>query len=285
MATMIITGCSTGLGAALAVMAAKDGYDVYATMRNLDKRAHLDELAAAAGVSLNVHYLDVQDGASIQTVVDTAVKETGSVDVLVNNAGMGFIRSTEQADEADVQKVFDINVHGVIRCTSAVLPHMRGQKSGRVINISSVGGLVGQPFNEIYCASKFAVEGYTEGLACYVGPHFGIHFTSVEPGGIQTEFANNVLAHLGQTVGILEDDYKPILDQYLGTMRSRQGGDTPYQSADEVAAVIMDCAKNPEPPVRMRTSKWSEDLCELKTASDPDGKKLQAKVRAQFLGV
>ncbi|POC77784.1 short-chain dehydrogenase/reductase, partial [Vibrio vulnificus] len=91
------------------------------------------------------------------------------------------------------------NLMGVIRMTKAVLPYMRNQREGRIINISSVGGLVGQPFNEIYCATKFGVEGYTEAMASYVQPEFNIKFTLIEPGGIQSEFTNNVMAQLQST--------------------------------------------------------------------------------------
>lgn len=101
----------------------------------------------------------------------------------------------------------DINFWGVMRCTKAVLPAMRAAKPGHVVNISSVGGLVGQPFNEIYCGAKFAVEGFTEALTSYVTPGFGVNFSLIEPGGIATQFANTVLKEIGETGGMLEDDY------------------------------------------------------------------------------
>ena len=159
---IVITGTSTGLGLALAVQLAARGHRVYATMRNLDKRTALDAAAAAAGVSLNVSRLDVQDAASVDTAIGAILAAEGHIDTLINNAGGGFVRATEQASEAQIAQVLDLNLMGTIRCTKAVLPAMRKARSGHVINISSVGGLVGQPFNEIYCAAKFAVEGYTE---------------------------------------------------------------------------------------------------------------------------
>jgi NAD(P)-dependent dehydrogenase (short-subunit alcohol dehydrogenase family) len=154
---------------------------------------------------------------------------------------------------------------------------------GHVLNISSVGGLVGQPFNEIYCAAKFAVEGYTEAMASYITPSFGINFTCVEPGGINTEFAPNVLKHVSKTGGMLEDEYLPILQKYIGGASPRQEGSDIHQTPDEVSAVVMKCVEAGEPPIRIRTSTWSEDFTSLKTGLDPDGKKLQAKVFAQFL--
>ena len=280
--TILITGTSSGLGVALAVQAAQAGFKVYATMRNLAKRAALDDAVSAAGVAVEVLQLDVQDTGSVEAAVDTIMTADGQIDVLVNNAGAGYVRSTEQASEDDINWVMDVNFMGVVRCTKAVLPHMRTRRSGHMVTISSVGGLIGQPFNEIYCAAKFAVEGYNEALASYVGPTFGLHFTTVEPGGIKSEFAASVLKQVEETGGMLDDEYLPILQEYLSFSQAR--GDVAYQTADEVAAVVMKTIESETPPVRVRTSKWAEDLCHLKTAQDPDGKKAQAMVLRDFLG-
>lgn len=280
---ILITGTSTGLGVSIAVQAAQAGHRVYATMRNLKKRDTLDAAAAEAGVALNVLHLDVQDSASIDAAVGAVIAKEGRIDVLVNNAGAGFVRSTEQASEEDVQWVMDVNFMGVMRCTKAVMPHFRQQRAGHVVTVSSVGGLVGQPFNEIYCAAKFAVEGYMEAMASYITPSFGINFTCVEPGGISTEFAPNVMKQLEETGGMLDDEYLPILQKYVGGSQNRQDGSEIYQTPDEVSAVVMKCVEAEDPPIRVRTSVWAEDLTSLKTRLDPDGKKTQSKVIAQFL--
>ncbi len=280
---VLITGTSSGLGIELSVQAAQAGHKVYATMRNLGKRAALDQAASDAGVSLEVLQLDVQDSASIASAVDTIVAENGHIDVLINNAGAGFVRSTEQASEAEINWVMDVNFMGVVRCTKAVLPHMRARRQGHVIAISSVGGLVGQPFNEIYCAAKFAVEGYMESLASYITPSFGLDFSLVEPGGITSEFANNVLKQVSETGGMLEDEYLPILQKYIGGAESRRDQNI-YQTAQEVAAVAIGCIEAENPPIRVRTSEWTEQFCSLKTGLDPDARKQQAAVIAQFLG-
>lgn len=279
---VLITGTSTGLGVATAVQAAQAGHTVYATMRNTQKRDTLDAAARAAGVSLNVLQLDVQDAASVNAAVDAVINEQGRIDVLINNAGMGYVRSLEQAEEADIQKILDINYTGVARCIKAVMPHMRKARAGHVINISSVGGLVGQPFNETYCGAKFAVEGLTEAMASYITPAFGIHFTAIEPGGITSEFANTVLEQVEQTGGMLEDEYLPILQKYISGSQSRQETGI-YQTADEVAEVVMKVMGSEKPPVRTRTSQWSEDFSNLKTGLDPDGLKQQSRVAEQFL--
>lgn len=176
----------------------------------------------------------------------------------------------------------DVNFHGVVRCIKAVLPHMRENRSGHIINVSSVGGMVGQPFNEFYCAAKFALEGYVESVATYITPHFGINFTNLEPGGIKTEFANNVLAQFQQTGGMLEDEYRPILEKYIRGAQSRSA-DGSYQDADEVANVLVEIALMEAPPIRSQTSDWSREFVSLKTQEDPTGKIQQNKIASQLL--
>jgi len=281
--TILITGTSTGLGVSLSIQAAKAGHTVYASMRNLAKRDMLDAAANEAGVTLNVLQLDVQDSASIEAAVAEVIKKEGHLDTLINNAGAGFVRSTEQATEEDIQWVMDVNFMGVVRCTKAVIGHMRERRSGHVITISSVGGLVGQPFNEIYCGAKFGVEGYMEAMASYLTPSFNVNFTVVEPGGIASEFAASVLKQVEETGGMLDDEYLPILQKYVGGSQNRQAGSDIYQTADEVAAVVLDCVEAEDPPIRRRTSNWGEEFCALKTKLDPDGKKLQVQVIEQFL--
>jgi len=250
---ILITGTSTGLGIRIAIQAAAAGHTVYATMRNLAKRETLDAAAADAGVALNVLPLDVQDSDSVNAAVAEIIAAEGRIDTLINNADAGFVRTIRKA------------------------------RAGHVVTVSSVGGLVGQPFNEIYCAAKFAVEGFTEALASYVTPNFGINFTSIEPGGIQSEFAANVMKHVEATGGMLEDEYLPILQKYVGGAQTRADGSDIYQTADQVAEVVMQCIDAKDPPIRTRTSKWGEAFTKLKTESDPDGKKQQAAVIAQFL--
>jgi len=279
---VIITGANTGLGLAIAVATAKAGYKTYATMRNLAKREALDAALAAAGGAAEVLALDVQDTASIEACVARVIGQDGKIDAFVANAGMGFARATEQTTEAEIAAVMDVNFMGVVRGVKAVLPHMRAARTGRILAISSVGGLVGQPFNEVYCASKFAVEGYMESLASYVGPAFGLHFTLVEPGGIASEFATRALQQIEETGGFLQDEYLPLLQKYIGTRQGRTEG--VYQTADQVAAVVLSCLTAEQPPLRCRTSPWSENFTRLKTAGDPDGLKGQAETVAEMLG-
>lgn len=282
---VVITGTSTGLGLAAAVLFAKNNYTVYATMRNLAKKDLLLAAAKKEKVSVHVEELDVTKTRSVQNCINKIIKKEGKIDCLINNAGVGYIRSTEQSTMAEVEWVTDVNYYGVIRCTKAVLPHMRAAKTGHIINITSIGGLVGQPFNEFYCAAKFAVEGYTEALASYVTENFGIRFSLVEPGGITSEFANAVLAQAASTGGMREDVYLPILQQYIGAAQKRaKAGDTGiYQTSEQVAEVVLEVAQNDNPPLRTRTSKWSNEFTKLKTVGDPDGTKLVQEVINKML--
>ncbi len=271
---VLITGTSSGLGFEAALQFAEQNYTVYASMRNLNKKDRLLEEAAKRNTQLKIIELDVCQVASINQAVQTIQQQEGRIDILVNNAGAGFAKTTEQASEEEIQWVTEVNYLSVVRCTKAVLPLMRKQKSGHIINISSVGGLVGQPFNELYCAAKFAVEGYTEALATYLPQNFGIHFTAIEPGGIATEFSQSAKQKTMGTNGIPQDDYLPILQKYIAGIQERaaQGDTQSFQQAHEVAQVILEIAQSSAPPIRVRTSKWAEEFCQYKTNLDPKGK-------------
>ena len=278
---VLVTGASTGLGLSLSIKLAQNGHKVYATMRHLDKRNNVLKAAEEHGVHVQVMQLDVQDTASVNECIKTVLTQEGRIDCLINNAGMGFIKTTEQASEEEIQHILDTNFMGVVRCVKAVLPFMREARNGHIINISSVGGLVGQPFNEIYCASKFALEGYTESMATYIQPSFNIKFSLIEPGGIRSEFSNNIIARHS----VSNDEYAPILTKYLESARGRaidNEGNAVYQSSDEVADCIMDVISSTNPPLRVRSSDWANAFCHLKTQADPDGTQLTQQVRELF---
>ncbi|MCA1057609.1 SDR family oxidoreductase [Rossellomorea aquimaris] len=264
----VVTGTSTGLGLGLSEALAKDGWKVYATMRNLDKGTPITELQES-GLNIELLQLDVQSQDSIDRAVQTVIEKDGHIDLFINNAGVGFIKTTEQSTEEEYQNVFDINTFGPIRCTKAVLPYMRERQQGRIVSISSVGGLVGQPLNEIYCASKFAIEGYYESLATYVTPYFGVEFMVVEPGGITSEFANTILSDIDKSGGFQKDDYEQVLNDYMGQRTDRVDGI--FQTPEEIANVVVEQLKAEQLPLRIRTSKWSSDFTKYKTQADPTG--------------
>ncbi len=273
----LVTGASSGLGFETSLMLAEKGFQVYATMRNLENQMNLKIEATKRNVDLTILELDVTKLDSIKSAVEFIIQEEGRIDILINNAGAGFNKTTEQATDEEINWQLNLNLMGVIRMTKAVLPIMRSQREGRVINISSVGGLVGQPFNEIYCAAKFGVEGYTESLTSYIQPEFNIKFTIIEPGGIQSEFMPNIMNHLTQTGGIQEDEYTHLYNSYVSDIKENYGHDA-SQSTHEVAQVILKTIEMKEPPIRTRTSDWSETFTNIKIKLDPDGKQQQKQV-------
>ncbi|CAZ96744.1 MULTISPECIES: SDR family oxidoreductase [Zobellia] len=282
---VLVTGTSSGVGFESSLLFAEKGYKVYASMRNLKKADRLKEKIEEGNLDIDILELDVTKVDSIKGAVDTIIGKEGRIDVLINNAGAGFAKAVEQASEEEIRWVTEVNYLGTVFCTQAVLPHMRKQRSGQIINLSSVGGLVGQPFNELYCAAKFAVEGFAEGLAAYVTDAFNIKISNVEPGGISTEFMNSAVEKTAVDGKLASGEYLPIFERYLAgnQQRAAESVEQVYQTGREVAEVVLDVAENENPPMRIRTSEWAQNLCELKTKADPDGTKLVDQIKRSFL--
>ncbi|WP_298475988.1 SDR family oxidoreductase [uncultured Maribacter sp.] len=282
---ILITGTSTGVGFESALLFAKNNYKVYATMRNLKKAENLKQRILEENLDIEILPLDVTKIDSIKAAVNSIIEKDGKIDVLLNNAGAGFAKTTEQASEEEIRWVTDVNYHGVVFCTQAVLPYMRKQKSGQIISITSVGGLVGQPFNELYCGAKFAVEGYMEGLATYIGNAFNIKITCIEPGGIATEFMTSAIEKTAVNGQFATGEYAPIFERYMAgnQKRANESKEQVYQTGIEVAEATLGIAQNENPPLRIRTSQWAEAFCELKTKADPDGHKIVKQLQDTFL--
>ena len=190
---VLVTGCSTGFGLLTALAFARRGDRVFATMRNLDKAGELRAAADAEGLKVDVVALDVTDDASVTEAVAEVRRQAGTIDVLVNNAGIGGRSAVETYPDTLVRAIFETNVFGVLRMLRAVLPTMRENRSGAVVNVSSLAGLMGVPFNSMYSASKHALEAISEALALEVQP-FGIRVTLIEPGYYRTNIGENVTA-------------------------------------------------------------------------------------------
>ena len=276
----LITGCSSGVGLYTAVRLAKTDFKVYATMRHLEKADKLKQFANEQRVHLEIRRLDVQNDESVSDCVKSILAEEERIDVLVNNAGFGYIRTLEQASMREIENVMDVNYYGAIRCIKAVLPSMRARKLGHIISVTSVGGLIGQPMNEIYCASKFALEGLIESMATYLEPFFNIKMSIIEPGAIQTEFVNRVLSDFQKTGGVLNDDYAPVLNKYMETAKKSF---SVGQSPDEVARVILDCILSDKPYLRYQTSDKAREFTAAKLGTDPTGDIQQKKIRKMQL--
>lgn len=250
----LITGCSTGVGLHSAVRLAELGFTVVATMRDPAKQQPLLDEAAKAGVALEVAALDVCSPASIDAAVAGVIAAHGRIDVLVNNAGAGFLASVEQTSDEDLRRVMETNFFGVWNVTKAVLPHMRAAGSGRIISVTSVGGLLGQPFNEAYCAAKFAVEGMMEGLAP-LAQQMGIAVCLVEPGPINTEFVASVGSSSRQVVASLAEPYATLAHRYMGStgdVFAKFG-----QTGDDIARIIAALTQAENPDFRTITSDFA----------------------------
>lgn len=178
----LVTGASSGIGLVTAQALRRDGYRVFGTSRK-------PMPDTADGITMLI--CDVTDDASVQTVVDDVSSRAGRIDLLVNNAGIGLLGGAEESTTAQAKAVFDVNVFGVMRMTNAVLPLMRRQRSGRIVNLSSILGMIPAPYNAFYASTKHAVEGYSESLDHEVRTQ-GIRIVLVEPGGTRTSFEDNI---------------------------------------------------------------------------------------------
>jgi NAD(P)-dependent dehydrogenase (short-subunit alcohol dehydrogenase family) len=227
--TIFITGASTGLGYASARLFASKGWKVVATMRDPSK----SDLAAIPGVTLMP--LDVTNAAQIK---DTAAKALalGPVDVVFNNAGYGLAGAFEGATDAQLQTQLDTNLLGVMRATQAFLPALRAQQSGMILTTTSIGGLVTFPFNSVYHATKWALEGWSESLAYELAP-FGIRVRTLAPGGIATDFASRSLVMTPHPAYMeaIGKTMKAFMDP-----ERRSGGSTAEKIAEEAYAAVTD---------------------------------------------
>lgn len=264
----LVTGTSSGIGLSSAVALAESGFQVVATMRNLTKADALRAAAEAANVDIDIQVLDVEDDDSASHAVDYTLSTYGRIDVLVNNAGAGYGGTTEQTSIKDLRNVLEVNFVGVWRMTRAVLPHMREAKSGRIISVSSIGGLIGQPFNDAYCAAKFAVEGMMESLAPVLRG-IGIHVSVIEPGPVLTQFIANLggLA-LRSEEELAIDPYADPLNKYLIAVRGRFND--VGQTGEDIAQIIVEAATAEQPNFRYQTSDAVRGMTGMKFV-DPTG--------------
>lgn len=227
----LVTGCSTGFGNALARLVVERGWRGVLTARD---RASLADISAGREAAILTADLDVTDSRQITGAVEAAVARFGRIDVLVNNAGYGYMSSVEEGEDAQIRRQFEANVFGLFAVTRAVLPVMRRQRSGHIVNITSAAGLVGLPGSGHYAASKHAVEGWSDSLAAEVGP-IGIKVTCVEPGPFRTDWAGRSIAQTPTAIA----DYAETAGIRLANARSQHGkqpGD-PVKAAEAIVRI------------------------------------------------
>lgn len=236
-----ITGCSTGFGRELARLVLERGWRAVVAARNPAQVADLVERYAPNALSVT---LDVTQPAQIPAVLEQAQSAFGRIDVLVNNAGYGYLGAIEEGEDSEVRAMFETNFFGVTSLVRAVLPQMRARRSGTIVNISSVGGLFAFPGSGYYAASKFALEGFSEALSKEVGP-LGVRVLIVEPGPFRTDWAGRSLRRAPDTIA----DYESTVGQRLAQTSARSGrqpGD-PVRAAEAILTVL----ESPTPPLRL----------------------------------
>ena len=272
----VVTGSSSGIGYETSLLLARNEFETYATMRNLKKSIDLQEIAEKERIPLKVLPLDVNDDTSVSIAIDTVVKENGRIDVLVNNAGYDLFGSLEELTIDEIKGQFETNFFGVMRACKAVIPTMRKQGSGTIINIGSLGGRVGLcPFLTQYHASKFALEGFTESLRQELA-EFGVNIVLIEPGAIRSNFINN-----SKTA----KNYNPENSPYASTIQKFFEGSQSITADSshprDVAEVILKVVNTSSPNVRYSVGKDAESV--LKAQTELSDIELEKWVRESYM--
>jgi len=242
----LVTGSSSGIGFETSLMLARAGFNTYASMRNLEKSKNLTEIAKKEKLPLQVVQLDVNNDGSVKDAIVKILKADQRIDVLINNAGYGLFGSVEDTSIEEIKAQFETNFFGVVRVTQQVLPLMRRQNSGTIVNVSSVGGQIGLPALAAYHSTKFALEGLSESIAFELEP-FGIRVVIIEPGVIRTNILNSSSSakkaldpkspyfSLSQK---LNDNFKSMMESELSS------------PPEEVAKVILQAVTSENPQLR-----------------------------------
>jgi NAD(P)-dependent dehydrogenase (short-subunit alcohol dehydrogenase family) len=254
----IVTGSSTGIGYETSIALARDGFITYATMRNLSKAEGIKSVATKESLRLHVTQLDVTDDLSVKNAVQSILSKEGRIDLLVNNAGYVLSGAFEDLAIDEIKARYETNVFGLIRTTQAVLPIMRKQKSGIIVNISSGAGRFGYPGHSAYISTKFAVEGLSESVSYELQP-FGIKVVIVEPGVIRTNIVNTmVVARKSQ------DPNSPYSQMMQKMANAFEGLMKNSSSPDLVANVVLNAVKHENPNLRYLAGNDLEQWLEAK---------------------
>ena len=256
--TVLITGATDGLGRAAALLLAEQGYRVFAAGRSAEKRAELDRHAATKKLPLETLELDVCDGNSVSRAVQQILQKAGSIGVLINNAGVGLMAVVEELKLDDLRRLYETNIFGLLRVTQAVLPHMRQRKSGRILMLSSVAGILTPPTYGAYSSSKHAVEALSNALRLELYP-FSIEVILIEPGYIMTNFQQTA-KELAQSYveGSTVSPYAKIYSGAIaGATTSRRESKT---TPEDCARVILHAIEASHPKARYTVTplaKWA----------------------------
>lgn len=272
----LVTGSSSGIGYETSLLLARNQFATYASMRNLKKGDELLKIANSEKIPLKVIQLDVDDDQSVSNAVNTIVKENGRVDILVNNAGFDMFGSLEDLTIDEIKAQFETNFFGLIRTTKAVIPIMRKQGSGMIVNISSLGGRIGlMPFLTAYHASKFAVEGLTESLRQELA-QFNIDVILIEPGAVRSNFIDN--SKNARNYNPQDSPYSKTIQKVFEGFESIMGNSS---HPSEVAEMILKVVNSSSPNVRYPVGKDAENV--LKVRAELSDKEMEKWARESYM--
>ena len=269
----LITGSSSGIGFETSLLLARSGFHTYATMRNLSKSKEILDITKKENLPLRVLPLDVTDEESTRKAIDTILYEQNRIDILVNNAGYSLVGALEQISMDEIKEEFETNFFGIIKLIQKVLPLMRKQRSGRIINVSSLAGRIGLPLASAYVSSKFALEGLSESLK-YEVQDFGIYVILIEPGVIKTNFIKNlkigkqVITSENGDVSSADLPYAEITQKRISAFKPRfEKGSSPKQVAD----TILEAVTSDKPKFRYIVGQDASKLMDIrKNTSDEE---------------
>ncbi|MGN6631582.1 MAG: SDR family oxidoreductase [Nitrososphaeraceae archaeon] len=271
----IVTGSSSGIGLETSVLLAKNGFHTYATARNPEKSQTLIDIARDNGLPIQTMQLDVTSDKSVNDAVSRILLESKRIDVVVNNAGYALVGALEDSSIDEIKAQFETNLFGTIRVMQAVLPTMRNQRGGRIVNLSSMGGIIAIPFDSSYHGTKFALEGLSESLQ-YEVEQFGIKIILIEPGAIKSNFFNNLKP--ASNAQKRDSQYAQTMQKLNARFSSLVENAPP---AIEVAKVILKAVISEDPELRYTVGEDAAAMIQAKRSmSDIEFGKLMKK---QFL--
>jgi NAD(P)-dependent dehydrogenase (short-subunit alcohol dehydrogenase family) len=272
----VVTGSSSGIGYETSLIFARNQFMTYATMRNLSKSDRLRDIISKEKIPLNITQLDVNDDSSVNNAIDNIIREYGRIDILVNNAGYDFFGSLEESSLEEIKQQFETNVFGVMRATKAVVPTMRKQGNGTIINISSVGGIVGLlPFTTAYHASKFAIEGFTESLRQEL-VEFNINVVLIEPGFIVSNFMDNMKTAKG-----FDPNKSPYANMVQRVFQGFESISTYSSHPSKVAHTILNAANSPNPELRNPVGEDAESI--FKARNELSDREMERWTRESYM--
>ena len=241
--TVLVTGCSSGIGYATCLVFARNNFATYGSVRDLSKAERIQEITNKEKLPLKIIRLDVNEDESIRIAIQKIISDSGGIDILINNAGYGMFGPIEKISIKEIKEQFETNFFGTIRLIKAIVPIMRKQRNGTIVNISSMVGRFGVPLNAAYVSSKFALEGLSQSISFELD-EFGIKVILVEPGVIQTDFFHNLKVRGNDT----KSPYYKLMDKRIAFLKAAMKNSV--SSSDQVANTILHAVNSRDPDMR-----------------------------------